>query len=117
MNFREYLGIDYLDRKPNGEEMSHQEKYRAIVNALGYEKVKRCVPFDIERIKKSTDPYLNDLPILQWDIASGFMCKGAGVIFIGSALVTLYSDIGVDSFSNSDGVCILKQCARMMTEE
>ena len=53
---------DFLGNK----EIEHHEKYQTIINALGYEEVKKCVPFSLDKIEKSMkeDIYLNNLPSL-----------------------------------------------------
>lgn len=119
MNFKQFLGVDSLDRMANGTTLTHKEKYETIVNALGYEDVKRCVPFTIEQITEAikTDEYLNDLAMSKWDMAGGFICSCGEAKLIGSELTNLYRKIGVNSYSPSDSVCILKACARMMVEE
>ena len=55
----------------------------------------------------------------KWDLASGFLCnnRNGAVIFVKSYLTNLYKKIGVDRFSNANGVFILKECARMMINE
>ena len=116
MNFEKYLenkiGKDATDK------LTHAEKYQMLVLDLGYEDVKKCVPFTIDQIVKSTDDqHLNDLPIRHWDIASGFICNNADCKFVGSQLTRLYKKLNVTAFSNANGVCILKQCARMMKKE
>lgn len=62
------------------------------------------------------DRHFNTLPISVWDRASGFICNGEDVIHIGSPLTHLYHSKGVNTYSNSTGVCILKECAREMVE-
>ncbi len=107
-----------------GLEISHEEKYTRIVNALGYEKVKRCIPFTLKEIKKALpkDEHLNNLPIKKWDNASGIyipygQTSSSAIQFIETPFSKVYRDAGVTSYSQSDGVCILKQCARMWAEE
>ena len=107
MTFKEALNLT--------PEMSHDEQYTKIVMALGYQDVKKCIPFSLEQIKKALpkDEHLNNLSMDKWNRASGFICKGKDCTFVGSPLVYLYHRIGVDTFSNSQGVCILKRCAEM----
>lgn len=118
MNFKQFLGLNSFNKLSNGEELSHSDKYSKIVLALGYENVKKCVPYSPDEIKKAIveDKYLNTLPIKKWDIAAGFRTDGSQCILIGSRLTGLYNRIGVTSYSCADGVCILKECARMMCE-
>lgn len=98
----------------------HREKYQLIVQALGYEDVKKCIPFTLKQLKKAycTDTYFNNLPIRNWDYAAGFIASGARCEFVGSSLTRLYKlRCNVDTFSLATGVCILKECARMWCEE
>lgn len=116
MNFKEYLGLDAFDKDRNGKQWTHEEIYTSIVNSLGFEDVKACIPFTEDEIIKALhkDEHLNNLPLNKWDKASGFECIDMNCIYISSKLTMLYRKIGINSFSNSDGVCILKQCAKMM---
>ena len=91
-----------------------EDYYKKIINLLGYENVKRCVPFTIAELKKSKDKHFNDLPLKTWDLASGFVVYSTECKHVGSMLTSLYRTVGVNSFSCSTGVSILKTCARMM---
>ena len=95
---------------------THEEYYGKIVEALGYDEVVSCVPYSVEVLdeKMKEDRHFNNLPIRVWDLASGFRCVGADCFLVGSHLTALYRKHGVNCFSNSDGVCILKECAREM---
>lgn len=109
---------EYLD-------MPYEIKYTEIVEALGYEFVKKCIPFSLKELQEAyeTDENLNNLGIGTWDEAAGFSCNmsyrgGMGkYLRIGSPLTTRYRNIGVTQYSCADGVCILKQCAKMWIEE
>lgn len=105
-----------------GKRISHSEKYQRIIKALGYEDVKKCIPYTIDQIKKALpqDKHLNNLPIKEWDVASGVYVSnspGARPIITGSPLTVLYRKAGVTSFSQSNGVSILKEAARMWAAE
>lgn len=97
----------------------HQEQYQFLINFLGYEEVKQCIPYTLAEIKNALpkDKYLNNLPIRQWDLAAGFDVQGSTCNLIGSRLTALYRKNGINAFSCSDGVCILKECARMWVNE
>ena len=60
-------------------------------------KVGISLPFSKEEIDRSEDPYLNDLPLKKWDLYAE--------ILISRRLV----------FSLSDGVCVLKEKARLLS--
>lgn len=89
---------------------AHELHYSNIVKALGYDAVKRCVPFELKSdtkwkkdIIKSRDRHLNNLPLKDWD-------RAATCYFNKSLL----DNQGVNAWSLSQIVCLLKECARMM---
>lgn len=110
-NFENVLNI--------GKNAPHREKMQIIVNALGFENVVACIPYTKNQIREAikTDEHLNNLPIKKWDEAAGFLVSGSYVRLVGSRLTRLYASIGVDCFSLSDGVCILKEAAKMLIEK
>jgi hypothetical protein len=123
MNINELAGVHMGDvDNVTNEKIGHRAKWQRVVNALGYEDVKKCIPYTLEQIKKALpkDEHMNNLPIKKWDNASGVWVNnmsGAHSILYGAPLLALYRKAGVTSFSQSDGVCILKEAARMWAEE
>lgn len=111
--------------KENGFEniQDHNTKYLTIANLLGIEEVKNCIPFTMDELIESykADEHFNGkiTPISKWDNASGFYSNNrtGACIYIGSKLTRLYNAKGVNVFSCSDGVCILKSVARSMVLE
>jgi len=117
MNFNEALNIPDEIRYTNE---GFKQKYSMIIEALGYEDVKQCVPFSIDELKKAyeSDVHFNNLPLRKWDSAAGYTGGPARCIRVGSRLTRLYWErCKVNTYSCSDGVCILKECARMWVEE
>lgn len=113
--FDNVLNINHL-------ETPHEEYYRTIIDALGKDQVRACIPFSLPQliIAYQDNTSFNTLPLHIWDRASGFLTSprgSANVTHLGNPLTWLYNTIGVDSYSNSDGVCILKQAARDMVLE
>jgi hypothetical protein len=110
------LGITTKERLA----MDHHEYYQRVIDLIGYEKVKDCVPYTLEEIKEAypKDEHLNNLPMKAWDVASGFHVVTTrydqNYYPINSHLRKLLKEIGINSYSNMEGVCILKECARMM---
>lgn len=93
MHFREAMqpgmtSMEYLD-------IPHDERCEAIVNAIGYEDVKQCIPFSLDRFKKEfeKDKHMNGTGIGKWDIAAGFVCEYGNARYIGSRLTSLYRRI------------------------
>ena len=99
----------------------HKEKYRTFVNGLGYKEIKLCIPYPIDAIKEALskgDKYLNTLPMEAWDTASGVILDDEQVPHAYTNRLTLiYKKAGITVFSQSEGVCILKEAARMWAEE
>ena len=102
----EYLGIDSLNRRPDGTEMSHQEKYGAIVEAIGLNTCKYYIPATKEEIVEAlkTDKHLNNIPIKKWDDQHEYFKKH-------------FVRIGINLISLANTVCVLKEAARMWAEE
>lgn len=102
-----------------GEQLSHSEIYGRIIDKLGgVDAVWKCVPFTLEQVQQAlkTDEHLNNLPIREWDMASGWISYIAqGREYFAprhSRLRTMLQDVGITCYSCSQGVCILKECAR-----
>lgn len=112
MNFKEAFNLN--------DNMSYEEKYTLIVNGLGYDTVKSCVPFSREIIIEAlhTDENLNNLPLRTWDNATGYrVINSSTVCPTNTKLVNLCRSKGITSYSLADLVCILKRCAVMWAEE
>lgn len=124
MTIRDYLKIDSLDRDiETGIELSHNEKYTIIIDAIGRKSVYACIPFSKEQLKRSRDPYLNDLSMRKWDSAAGYRCftnyktGTQDIDRFRSSLKDLLNGIGITCFSCSELVCILKTAAKLWMEE
>lgn len=119
MTFDEAIGVK-LDRDiKTGKKLSHSEKYgRAIELLGGLDIVAKYIPSPLEvlREKIKYDTAFNNTKMSEWDRASGFVCPPGDCKFIGGGIVPLYSKHGITSFSNSDGVCLLKEAARRLIE-
>lgn len=99
--------------------LPHTTKYEKIIEALGYENVKSCIPFELDKLKEAykTDPNFNNLSLRTWDFAAGYTGGPSRCDFVGNRLTHLYNTIGVTRFSCSEGICILKTCALMWISE
>ena len=123
MTFSEFIGIKCADLDiETGAKMEHRAIYqRAVERFGGLEVIKFLIPFSLEHIKEALangDEYLNTLPISKWDSAAGFSNHGwkCEPIFY-QPIWKLYREHGVTSASNAQGVCLLKEAARMWAEE
>lgn len=124
MNIYEYLGLDKRDTDGTGRRWEHDEIFTAIVNALGFEAVRSCLPFSKQELSDAIqrDKYLNiALPrSFDWDAAAGFKVitnRSQRYIHIGSKLTNLCNAIGITKISPADGICILKRCAHMLVAD
>ena len=81
---------------------SHREYYAQFVTSQTTHYVARQI--GVEKIKASTDPHLNDIPIAKWDsiphYLDGSKLKEAG-----------------DYLTDAGWVCIAKEAARQLVEE
>ncbi len=96
----------------------YRQYCQKIIEAMGIRNVRDCIPFSEEELREAykEDEHFNNLSKQKWDAAAGFDTgrKGDRCRFIGSRLTRLYWDkLRVNQFSCSEGVCILKECARM----
>lgn len=102
-----------------GRKLEHSEIYgRAIDYLGGLEAVKQYIPYGLETLKKAykEDKCFNNLSMRTWDMVAGFISEGARCNFIGGGIWNLYKQHGINSASCSDGVCILKEAARLWVE-
>lgn len=86
----------------------------------GAEAVEPYIPFCRGEIKSallSGDKHLNSLPSAAWVGAAGFTTDGMTYTPTGGGITKLYHKHGVDCFSPSQGVMILKEAARMLVKD
>lgn len=120
MTLKEAIGVKNANIDVNtGRRLTHEEVYGRAIDLLGgVDIVFQYVPFSLPEIQKALkkDRHLNNLAMSKWDLASGFLCRGVDCTFIGGGIWNLYRSSGIHSASNADGVCVLKECARLMAE-
>ena len=117
MTLSEAIGVKdaNIDMK-TGRKLEHSEIYGRAIDLLGgVDAVWVYVPFTLDGVKKmlSRDKYMN-FHMDRWDLASGFVCNGADCKLVGGGIWNLYRKVGINAASNAQGVCILKECARLM---
>lgn len=102
ITIKKFLKVDSHNRREDGTEMTHREKYSAIVNAIGLGTCVHYIPATKEEVVEAlkTDEYLNNIPIKKWDDQHWFIKQ------------ELFR-IGINAISLSDTVCVLKEAARM----
>ena len=120
MTLGELAGIKgaFEDAK-TGEPLTFEEAYRRIIDCLGgLDAVAEYIPFTMEELTEAyeKDEHFNTLPLREWDLAAGFTTSTTSCVRIGGGLWNLYSQHKVTCASCSQGVCILKEAARMLVE-
>lgn len=129
MTLNEAIGVKManIDIR-TGEELTHSEVYARAIDFLGgLDAVARFIPFPVEiiREKLKTDSDLNNTPIRAWDVAAGFQCGVLGNSHrmqydcrpTGGGLWYLYRQHGITGASCADGVCVLKEAARLLAAQ
>ena len=103
-SLKEALNLDSYDRdKITKIELSHEEKYDKIIEILGFNNIKKFIPFTKEQVQealKSGDKYLNTLPLRTWDMAAisiQMLCRNKNI-----------------STSLAEQICILKNAAKKL---
>lgn len=120
MTIKEAIGVKNCNiDAETGRKLEHSEIYgRAIDYLGGLEVVKRYIPFDLETLKKAykKDKHFNNLSMSRWDKMAGFINNGATCTFIGGGIWYLYRQHKINRANCCDGVCILKEAARLWVE-
>ena len=98
----------------------HEQVMQNAINVLGLDALAQLVPFTVDEVKAALDAgdnALNTLPIKKWDMASGFIINGNNVQPIPCQLSALLSQHGIDAWSPSQCVSLLKSTARQIAEK
>lgn len=88
--------------------VNHQAYYGQFVTPAVIDLVRTYIGED--KIKKSTDPHFNDIPLRHWDAMSGQIGYLVGHL-LGEANGSTRG-----AYSLSDTVCVAKEAARMIKE-
>ena len=126
MNLKQFANVDSYNKDiSTGQDVPWEDYMHRVINKLGLRNIKPYIPYDLSYLKEKlkTDVHLNNTSLSAWDGATGFrsyvtktgvqqyaQCRYSGV---GS----LFVQNGITSFSVSDGVCVLKEAARMLVKE
>lgn len=110
MNINEKFGFD--------SNVKHSEKYGAVVDLIGKDKIAKLIPWSPQELSEAfkKDKNLNNIALKKWDDIAGVYLSGKKFAVSGE-LPMLLSMNGITSFSPSELVCILKECARQVVAE
>lgn len=127
MNIKEFANVDSLYRDKNtGKEVEWREYMGRVVKKLGVENIKPYIPYSIKELKEHFDKgdvHFNNTSIERWDKAGGFKqiynakSRTMEYLRMPSGLANLLYRNGINCWSPSDMVCILKETARILCEE
>lgn len=125
MTLKEFANVNSLYRDLSTKrELEWHEYMRRVIDKLGIDNIKRYIPYDIEYLmeKIKSDIHLNNTGIERWNVAAGFMSvvdRKTGSQYykpIPYGIPNLFLANGITTFSPADGVCVLKEAARILCE-
>lgn len=114
MNLYQVVGVNnYYKDKNTGEDVSFDEVYDRLVSLIGLKELIDCIPQSRKQLKEAydKDKNLNSIPLSNWDRWAGFKFDGIKCNRIGSNLQLLLASKGVNSYSPSQLVSLLKHAA------
>lgn len=100
--------------------------YKAIVNEIGLDNLRPLLPITEEAVKTAyaEDKNLNNIPLSKWEKAAGFAVTYNSLrdtedvhMIAGAPLPALLKQHGIQGISCSQGICLLKTCAKMLAEK
>ena len=125
MTLKAFTGVDSFYRDIETEmEISHTEYMHRIIDKLGLENIARYIPFDIDYLKEKLkkDKHFNNTEIQAWDVAAGFIpyinrkTHTLEYNLSHSGLAYLFINNRITCFSVCEGVCVLKEAAKILCE-
>lgn len=109
-----------LDEKCNTNlQTPYDEKLKKWIDYLGLDAIKKCLPFSKSELRvayEKGDINFKTLPLWLWELGAGFR-NDYHYPYVGSKLTKLYVDKGIDTFTCTEGVCILKKVALIVMQE
>ena len=100
-----------------GDELSHREIYARYIDYLGgLDKVKQYIPIPLKELRQAykKDKAFNNTGLGLWQNAAGFTA-GNPVCYFGGIWM-LYRQYNINMASCAQGVCLLKEAARLLIE-
>ena len=126
MNLKQFANVDSLYRDlDTGKEVPWCDYMHRIIDKLGLENIKPYIPYELWylREKLKADVNLNNTELIMWDGAAGFVpvlnrtTRIEEYKRLSHGLAYLFVCNGITCFSPSEGVCVLKEAARMLCME
>lgn len=129
MNLKEFANVDSFWRDlDTGETIEWRDYMARIINKIGINSIKPYIPYDMETLMeryRKGDIHFNDgnMSIKVWDRAAGFdsninpQTKKMDYNHSRRGLGPLLIHNGINLYSCSEAVCILKETARILCEK
>lgn len=125
MTLKAFAGVNSFYRDIEIErEISHTEYMHRIIDKLGLENIARYIPFDIDYLKEKLkkDKNFSNTEIQAWEVAAGFIpqinrkTQAIEYNLSHSGLAYLFINNRITCFSVYEGVCVLKEAAKILCE-
>ena len=97
------------------KECTHRQYWAQFVNIGMKSMVARTIT--LERLQRSTDPHLNDIPLAHWDQMRAGTFAMLDLKKWREIQYPEYTDPRSIGWSMSDNTCLLKEAARQLVEE
>ena len=120
MNLKKFANVDSCYRDlDTGEEVKWNDYMARVIEKLGIENIAPYIPYRLDFLeeKMKEDIHFNNTSLANWDRAAGFIVRGAQCIPMYDGITHLFRRNGITSYSCSDGVCVLKEAARMLCKK
>ena len=123
MNIKQFANVDsFLRDLDTGKEVEWHYYMRRVIDKLGIDNIRPYIPFSIDFLKGklAEDEHFNNTKLAAWEWASGFISevnrktKALECKPVNGGIAHLFVANGITSFSSSDGVCVLKETARIL---
>lgn len=113
------MTLDAACRVPNPYGISHNEKMDRYIRHIGRDEIRKCLPAGIPELAREylKDQNFNTIPIRRWDRAAGYADfrdeQTVRIPVPKGAFPALLAAHGIDGYSMSEAVSILKRCAEL----
>lgn len=108
-----------IDQKLNLKNPSFNERMDKLVEYIGIDSILPYIPATKEEVKEAAQisKSLNSIPLSKWDKAAGYSVEGVRVINLGYGANRLFIANGINCYSLSECVSLLKHAALKWIEE
>lgn len=126
MNLKEFANVDSFYRDlDTGREIKWEDYMHRVIGKLGLENIRPYLPYNIEHLQErfKSDENFNNTKLEHWETCAGMVrninrnTKVLEYIPTKDGLSAVFLRNGITCFSVSDGVCVLKEAAKILVKE